>query len=449
MSAGEAATEGTGDDRQLIQLLPDAVRSRIIALAAEALGRLAVDQLPPALKRVASFAPSRRARLAGTQIAAVLETDEDFRERIGVQVRIEVTEIAGALDEGSRPAAADPAEVAAVAYLLRPLGWEAMVAEAAEVLIAERDSLAAQHVTHQIERLRGQLLAAQEELRSAREAHREELSRLKAQNATLRHKFGDARTRTAAAESSAAQAEVVVAQAHRSMASAAATADADSRRLRARVEELEQEASSLRRAERSDRGQAALRARLLLDTLLDSAQGLRRELALPAVEGAPADGVEAHLAEQGSRASSGHGSMANDDPVLLEQLLALPRTHLVVDGYNVTMSTWPDLDLERQRERLLSGLAPLAARSGVEVSVVFDAADKKDRPLVNRPRNVRVLFSPVGVIADDVIRELVSAEPIGRPLVVVTSDRAVVDDVVRSGARAVAAAALGRLLLRP
>jgi predicted RNA-binding protein with PIN domain len=80
--------------------------------------------------------------------------------------------------------------------------------------------------------------------------------------------------------------------------------------------------------------------------------------------------------------------------------------------------------------------------------VVFDAAATTERPLVNRPRGVRVLYSQPGVIADDVNRDLVAAEPRGRPLVVVSSDRAVVDDVVRAGARAVAAAALARLLAR-
>ena len=39
-------------------------------------------------------------------------------------------------------------------------------------------------------------------------------------------------------------------------------------------------------------------------------------------------------------------------------------------------------------------------------------------------------------IADDVIRELVAAEPPGRPVVVVTSDREVATDVVRAGFRA-------------
>jgi predicted RNA-binding protein with PIN domain len=189
-----------------------------------------------------------------------------------------------------------------------------------------------------------------------------------------------------------------------------------------------------------------LRARLLLDTLLETAQGLRRELALPAVEGAPADAVAAHVAEQGMRTSSSHGSLAVDDPALLEQLLLLPRVHLVIDGYNVTKTAWPQLSLERQRDRLVGSLPPLVSRSGAEVTVVFDAADSRDRPPVSVPRGLRVLFSPVGVIADDVIRELVAAEPRGRPLVVVSSDNAVVRDVVAAGARVAAAAALHRLL---
>ena len=218
--------------------------------------------------------------------------------------------------------------------------------------------------------------------------------------------------------------------------------------MRVRVEELEGDLAAVRRTERVERGSEALRARLLLDTLLETAQGLRRELALPAVEGSPADAVEAHVAEQGSRARSGHASLASDDPALLEQLLTLPRVHLIVDGYNVTKNAWPDLSLERQRDRLLGALAPLVARSGAEVTVVFDAAETRERPVVNRPRGVRVLYSPVGVIADDVIRELVAAEPRGRPLVVVSSDGEVVRDVVRAGARASGAQALTALLSR-
>ena len=109
---------------------------------------------------------------------------------------------------------------------------------------------------------------------------------------------------------------------------------------------------------------------------------------------------------------------------------------------NVSRTAWDSSSLEAQRTRLLSALAPLVARTGAETTVVFDAAQAAARPLVRAPRGVRVLFSPVGVLADDVIRRLVEAEPPGRPVVVVTSDREVADDVVRAGFRAVGSPAL-------
>jgi len=429
-------------------LLPEAIRVRVIALAAESLERMPGDRLPPAMKRVASFAPARRARLAGSQIASVLETDEDFRDHLATQVRVQVPELAQALDSDVPPAAADPVELAAVAYLLRPQGWDAIVANAAAVADAEHSSAASRRTAEQVDRLQRQLHDSTAELRSARERGRQLAAELKGENSELRRKLGDAR---AVAKMAQDTASAVAASANESTVAAtgvASAAEAETRRLRARVEELDRDLTAARRAGRAEKGEGTLRARLLLDTLLDSAQGLRRELALPAVRGAPADAVVADVAEAGSRTPSGHGSLASDDPVMLDQLLNLPRVHLIVDGYNVTKNAWPDSSLEVQRDRLMSGLAPLAARSGAEVTVVFDAADKAERPLVNRPRGIRVLFSPFGVIADDVIRQLVAAEPEGRPVVVVSSDQEVVGDVFRDGARAVAAAALDRLLTR-
>ncbi|MFC6341821.1 NYN domain-containing protein, partial [Nocardioides hankookensis] len=64
------------------------------------------------------------------------------------------------------------------------------------------------------------------------------------------------------------------------------------------------------------------------------------------------------------------------------------------------------------------------------------------------PRGVRVLYSPRGVIADDVIRDLVSVEPTGRVVLVVTADREVATDVGRDGARVVDPDALLALLAR-
>jgi predicted RNA-binding protein with PIN domain len=452
-SAGEAgetpaAREEEPTSRGLDGPLPEVVRARVVALAAESLGAMPADQLPPSLKRVASFAPGRRAKLAGTQIAGVLETDDIFRERLAVQVRARVTELAQALEEGTTPAAADPVELAAVAYVLRPDGWVDVVERAAGVADAERHVAATREVTQQVERLRKQLDDAHAELKETRERNRQQVTALKAENSELRHKLGDARVRLKSTEEAARATEARAEEVLDQVSAATATSEAELRRLRNRVEELEKELVSARRAGRAEKSEGTLRARLLLDTLLETAQGLRRELALPPVEGAPADAVEADVAEQGARTPSSHGSLASDDPALLDQLLALPRVHLIIDGYNVTKNAWPESSLEIQRDRLLGGLAPLAARTQAEVTVVFDAADKVERPLVKRPRGVRVLYSPYGVIADDVIRQLVDAEPSGRPVVVVTSDQAVARDVKRGGARVVAAVVLSRLLGR-
>jgi predicted RNA-binding protein with PIN domain/regulator of replication initiation timing len=427
--------------------LPDRVRTRVVGLAADALGRMAGEVVPASLVRVATFAPQRRARLAASQIASVLEADDAFRDRVATDVRAQVPDLAQALEAGAAPSAADPVDLAAVAYLIRPPGWAELVAAAGEAAVAE-ESATRGHATRQVDQLRRQVETLTESLKDTRARQREQVAALKAENSDLRHKLGDARGRVRTAEEAASQAMAAADDARAGAAAAATRQEAEVRRLRTRVEELERDLNAVRRTERAERDTGTLRARLLLDTLLDTAQGLRRELALPPVEGSPADAVEAHVAEHGSRAASGHGSLASDDPALLEQLLALPRVHLVVDGYNVTKTAWPELSLERQRDRLLGGLAPLASRSGAEVTVVFDAAATRDRPVVNRPRGVRVLYSREGVIADDVIRELVAAEPTGRPVVVVTSDNAVVADVVRDGARACGAAALTRLLGR-
>nr|WP_253943625.1 NYN domain-containing protein [Nocardioides sp. zg-1308] len=120
----------------------------------------------------------------------------------------------------------------------------------------------------------------------------------------------------------------------------------------------------------------------------------------------------------------------------------MPRARLVIDGYNVTKEAWPHASLEAQRSRLVAALGPVVARSGAETTVVFDAAESSTRTVMPAPRGVRVVFSPEGVIADDVIRQLVAAEPRGRVVVVVTGDRELSRDVVRAGARAVPASSL-------
>lgn len=427
--------------------LPEPVRARVVALAAEGLGKLAPEHLPAALKRVASFAPARRAKLAGTQIATVLDSDEQFRERLATQVRALTGELGQALVDGVVPAAADPVDLAATAYLLRPPGWEQLVSAAGDALRSEPPAPAVKQA-EQLERVRRKASDLQAELEAQRVKHKEQLEKVKAENADLRRKLGETRVRLrdaeAAAEATRAQGEELAA----ASGQAVAAAEAEVRRLRTRITELEAEVSSARRAGRADKVSGTVRAKLLVETLVHAAQGLQRELGLPALDRLPGDTVRAHEGEEGSRTSSGRGSLPVDDPALIEELLRLPRAHLVVDGYNVTKNAWPDTPLERQRDRLLTGAAALMARTGAEITVVFDAAETRTRPLVPAPRGLRVLFSPYGVIADDVIRDLVAAEPPGRGLVVATSDQAVARDVVGAGFRVVSASALAGLITR-
>lgn len=426
--------------------LPEPVRLRIVALASDALP--SVPQLPPSLRKVAAFAPARRARLGGTQISVALEGDDDFRESVGVQVSAAVPELSAAVAGGTAPATADPVEVAALAWLLRPDGWSELVVAASRETQARQDAALSEQDASELERLRERLAGAETATRELRAHHKEQIEAIKAENVTLRRKLGELRVQEKAAAENAAADVKELTRLRAELEAARSASDIEIRRLRGQLASLQEAVSAARRDVRADRDDTTLRARLLLDTLLDAATGLRRELALPTVSGAPADRIEGTLAEQGVRTPSAAGALGPSSPALLEQYLALPRPRLIIDGYNVSKEAWPSSSLEAQRTRLLNGVAPLVARSGAETTVVFDAAASKSRPLVNPPRGVKVLFSPEGVIADDVIRELVDAEPRGRVVVVVTSDREVASDVLKAGARAIDAEALVTVLSR-
>ena len=420
--------------------LPDEVRHRIHVLAAEVLPDVA--KLPAPLRKVADFAPARRARLGAGAMTAALDADEDFRDRVAVQV-------AGSLpqpveDLMDLAPGGSPVTPAALAWLCRPDGWQgvldAALADLAERATGENDG--------EVDRLREQAEAAEQAVRDLRARHRDEVALLKAENATLRRKLGEARAALRQARLTADDAGTAADELRGRAEAAAAQAEKELRRLRSQVARMEDQARAERRAGRTEREETSLRARLLLDAVIDAANGLRRELALPPSSGAPADRMEAALTSEGTREPSSAGSLGPKNPALLEQYLALPRARLIVDGYNVSKTAWPALSLEAQRTRLLQGLAPVVARTRVEATVVFDAARSAARPVVATPRGVKVVFSPEGVIADQVISELVATEPHGRVVIVVSSDQEVARDASVSGARSVAAEALVGLLAR-
>ncbi|WP_234542620.1 NYN domain-containing protein [Streptomyces shenzhenensis] len=433
---------GDGTAEVLDRPLPDGVRRRVVQIVSDGFGGLTVAELPAQLRQYARFAPNRRAKFAGNAMAAALETDTLFRQRIGEKLREAQPELAGALDSGSPPPAADPLDVAAAAYVLRPTGWVKLVAAAGEEAQRADAERADEESRAELERLREELDRAREQTRSETERLRAELDAAKKEAESLHRKLraalsdvkrGEAALRKLQGEMEAGRAE------GQSLVSAA---ESESRRLKARLGEVEAALEASRRAAREGRSVEDMRLRLLLDTVLDAAQGLRRELALPPVSVRPAETVDAVEPGRMTPKDIAARALSENDPAILDQLLALPQAHLVVDGYNVTKTGYPQMPLEKQRLRLLGQLSQLAAQTGAEVTCVFDGAELVAPVLLAPPRGVRVLFSKPGVTADELIRQLVRAEPPGRPVIVASTDREVADGVARAGARPVASAML-------
>jgi len=125
-----------------------------------------------------------------------------------------------------------------------------------------------------------------------------------------------------------------------------------------------------------------------------------------------------------------------DDSVeAADHLFRVPGMTVLVDGYNASQLGWFELPIAEQRRRLVDALTELAARTGADVSVIFDGADAVWPAAVpTTARLVKVSFSPADVEADDVVLARVADLDPGRPVLVASSDRR-----VREGSRALGA----------
>ena len=414
--------------------LPEAVRRRVVEVAADRLGVMEAADIPASLRPFAKFAPGRRRQVV-LPVAAALETDDDFRAKVAEGVREGLPDLVAALDAGSPLSAADPDDVAAVAYLLRSDGWEEHVRraadrelaarEAAETERAERTAAAAQrHVDAELVALRREVESALARAEQAvADAERE------------RQRARSAVERARRAEAALTEATAAISEERESWARDDAVHAAEMTRLREQLVETETQLERLRRDTRDTRDAAEARRWLLLDTLARAVSGLREELAPAPPTRRPADFVAA-------ASPTSIADPSPDEPSSVDMLLALPNAHLVVDGYNVTKTGYPDLPLADQRTRLVAGLAALASRTGAEMTCVFDGAEVVVPIPTAAARRVRVRFSPAGQTADELIRRLVRAEPPGRPVVVCSADNEVIDGVRRAGARIVSPTAL-------
>ncbi|SCG59652.1 Predicted RNA-binding protein containing a PIN domain [Micromonospora zamorensis] len=429
--------------------LPEPVRQRIVTLTAAVLPTLPADEVPVPLRRVAKFAPNRRARLGAPVIAAQLTADPLFRQRVTARVLADAGDLGAAVVEGTAPAAADPVEVAALAYLARPRGWRELIDASGAAVRAEADSAVVAELVREAEQRATRAEHDRAVARVEAEKLRDELARVREELGQLREESRQVARTLRETQARERKATELLATERGRAARASADVDAELRRARARLAEAEAAAGVARASAKESRSVDDARLWLLLETIGQAAVGLRRELALDPVDKLPADFVADAFAEQPGTAPASPAARARDtdDPARLDQLLALPRAHLVVDGYNVTKRGFGDMSLEQQRKRLITGLGGIAAQTGDEITVVFDGAERM-HGLPPAPRGVRVLFSRKGETADELIRRLVRAEPAGRPVVVVSSDREVADGVRRHGAYPLGADSLLRRLAR-
>jgi uncharacterized protein len=123
---------------------------------------------------------------------------------------------------------------------------------------------------------------------------------------------------------------------------------------------------------------------------------------------------------------------------------------LLIDGYNVikrTLMGGPSafLDMDRARTSFIERLAGYKRAKGSGVTVVFDAPGSLT---VNRcrenHRGVDVIYSGRGETADDVIVEILRKRSPG--LVLVSSDRALIDEAKKNGIAFITADRIASLL---
>ena len=415
--------------------LPDQVRRRAAGFAAEALRALKPQQIPGPLRPAAQWHKGALPRAFADQLLAALDGEDGFRREIADELA-ERNEQARAVAGGEAGEdAPDPASSAALLYLMRPDGWRRGLRRAVAAMgEASPGADDAQRALQEVADLRARLdrlkQRHQRETAQIRQSESDTRARLTAAGDRLREQLSAASSANAAAAAELAESQREV-----------ATLQREVRRLRTQLEQARTASEQTRRNDRDARLAGNARVKVLLEVLQEAAAGLNGELSLPSTTGLPADSVEADAPSEPTP-SKRLASAAE-----LDGALTLPRCHLIVDGYNVSKGMWSNLPLQRQRERLISGLEAVASRTGAEVTVVFDGAEVGSVPAVTA-RGVRVRFSQAGEPADRVIVRLARAEPPGRPVVVVSGDAWLTEGARTAGARTADSACMAELLQR-
>lgn len=412
-----------------------------IAVAADVIGHVSPAVLPKLLVPVARFTAGKRAKRGASPLARALSQDASFRALVATYLPPDF----GVGDT--------MAQAAARAFFLQlPDAHEVISrdAQAAEAAIL-REQVSQLQAT--VELLTARLAVAtatgagksapaqgsavqQQATKSGPDDQVAQLQqRLRSQGQRMRQAAD-----TAAAQIAALEDELLAALQQKEEADAAVTQwRVQAERHRSDVRSLRQKTAARQRRDEQHTADNDRRIALLLDSASQAVAAVRHQWELRTGGADPADVV----ARAYQTAEPSRGQQTSDGSLLLAWL-QLPGAHLIVDGYNVTKLLYDHLSLSQQRDRLVRSLGSVAVRTGADVTVVFDGAGVV-APAASTPR-VRVMFSPAGVIADDIIRDVARAEPHGRVVIVVTSDREIINDVTVVGARTAGSAVLQELL---
>jgi predicted RNA-binding protein with PIN domain len=345
-------------------------------------------------------------------VRRAIERAPAFREQIAVGAVPELVDVVGRL------------------WLARPRGWEDRVRE---LVAAATDEERRTTVELQLAKAEKRRVGAER----ATARTRAELLARDAAIDELREVVDELRADVAKAQDEAAEARAELIDARNEARHARDREAAAAARLEAAEHELD-------RARRQAQAAGAIRDEALAartDAVasvaeVESAAHAARALALRLESLLPAPTTSTDATRPAERTLlSLPGGVSSASPAAAEHLVRSDAA-VLVDGYNVAMLGWADAELAEQRERLLDALENLVRRFGTDVTVVFDGASVVGAHSARR-RLVRVVYSPEGTIADDVIRDEVRRLPTSRAVVVVTNDAEIVRDVRAEGANTV------------
>ncbi len=359
----------------------------------------------------------------------MLDTDEAFRARV--------------------LAATSPDSINAAGWLAlsRPPGWEDLLRAVAE----DRDELSGtQEAERRLRDLQRQLEAAERKRVHAEAELRRQREEVEAANEELSAVRRERRQTDEALRSSERRAEDLE---HKLVERDARVSEAQGAR-EAREHELAETGRLLAeaRAELERRPAPLVPGERPVDVaaLREAADRLRRSAATLAKS---VDGILAAVPPEPMVLPGGQATTPTRTAVALpggvvadtvdgaRWLLGRPSVVLLVDGYNVAKTAWPDAPLEEQRTRALRALDELVSRTGATAELVFDGPDDPAPAGRQGTPSVTVRYSG-GELADDVVVALVSTFPPDRPVVVVSNDREVRDGARREGANVIGSGTL-------